>query len=90
MIDVLTKICNKIWKTGEWPILWTQSLIITLPKMDNLQLCQNYRAISLISQPSKVILRDILNRLKPQLKRLLLKNRLGSELGEAPQKRSSI
>ena len=32
MIDVLTKICNKIWKTGEWPTPWTQSLI-TLPKM---------------------------------------------------------
>ena len=42
MIDVLTKICNKIWKTGEWPTPWTQSLIITLPKKGNLQLFQNY------------------------------------------------
>ena len=33
MIDVLTKICNKIWKTGEWATPWTQSLIITRPKM---------------------------------------------------------
>ena len=32
MIDVLTKISNKIRKTGEWPTPWTQSLIITLPK----------------------------------------------------------
>ena len=32
MIDVLTKICNKIWKTGEWPTQWTQSLVITLHK----------------------------------------------------------
>ena len=31
MIDVLTEICNRIWRTGEWPTLWTQSLIITLP-----------------------------------------------------------
>ena len=35
MTDVLTKICNKIWKTGEWPIPWTQSRIITLPKKGN-------------------------------------------------------
>ena len=42
MIDVLTEICNRIWKAGEWPTLWTQSLIITLPKKGNLQLCQNY------------------------------------------------
>ena len=43
MVDILTAICNKIWKTGEWPTTWTQSLVITLPKKGNLQLCQNYR-----------------------------------------------
>ena len=32
MIDVLTEICNRIWRTGEWPTPWTQFLIITLPK----------------------------------------------------------
>ena len=52
MIDVLTEICNRIWRTGEWPTPWTQSLIITLPKKGNLQLCQNYRTISLISHSS--------------------------------------
>ena len=41
MIDVLTEICNRIWRAGEWPTPWTQSLIITLPKKGNLQLCQN-------------------------------------------------
>ena len=35
MIDSLTTICNKIWKTGEWPTTWTQSLVITLPKKGN-------------------------------------------------------
>ena len=28
MIDILFAICNKIWKTGEWPTTWTQSLVI--------------------------------------------------------------
>ena len=32
MIDVLTEFCNRIWRTGDWPTPWTQSLIITLPK----------------------------------------------------------
>ena len=31
MTDVLTEICNRIWRTGEWPTPWTQSLMITLP-----------------------------------------------------------
>ena len=44
---------NKIWRTGEWPASWTQSLIITLPKKGNLQLCQNYRTISLLSHQAK-------------------------------------
>ena len=29
MIDILTAICNKPWKTREWPTTWTQSLVIT-------------------------------------------------------------
>ena len=71
MIDILTAICNKIWKTGEWPTTWTQSLVITLPKKGNLQLCQNYRTISLISHPSKVMLKIILNRLQPQAEEII-------------------
>ena len=42
MVKALLIICSKIWRTGEWLTPWTQSLVITLPKNDNLQLCQNY------------------------------------------------
>ena len=65
VITALTTICNKIWQTEEWPTPWTRSLVIPLPKKGNLQQCQNYRTISLISHPSKVMLKIILNRLKP-------------------------
>ena len=77
MIDILTAICNKIWKTGEWPTTWTQSLVITLPKKGNLQLCQNYRTISLISHPSKVMLKIILNRLQPQAEEINAEEQAG-------------
>ena len=63
----LTTICNKMWQTGEWPTHWTKTLDITLPKKGNLQQCQNHRTTSLISHPSKVMLKIILNRLKPQV-----------------------
>ena len=36
VITTLTTICNKIWQSGIWPTLWTQSLVITLPKKGNL------------------------------------------------------
>ena len=77
MIDMLLITCNKIWRTGEWPTPWTQSLIITLPKKGNVQLCQNYRTISLISHPSKAMLRILLNRLKPQAEEIIKEEQAG-------------
>ena len=70
-------ICNKIWQTGEWPTPWTQSLVITLPKKGNMQQCQNYRTISLISHPSKVMLNVILNRLKLQAEKIIAEEQAG-------------
>ena len=64
VITALTTIFNKIWQTGEWPTPSTQSLVMTLPKKGNLQQCQNYGKISLISHPSKFMLKITLNRLK--------------------------
>ena len=77
----LTKICNKIWQTGEWPTPWTQSLDITLPKKGNLLQCQNYRTISPISHPSKVVLKIILNRLKPQAEKIIAEEQAGLRAG---------
>ena len=71
MLSVLLIICSKIWQTGEWPTQWTQSLVITLPKKGSLQLCQNYCTISLISHPSKVMLKILLNRLKPEAEKII-------------------
>ena len=83
MIDVLTEICNRIWRTGDWPTPWTQSLIIKLPKMGNLQLCQNYRTISLISHSSKVMLKVIWNRLKPQAEEIIAEEQAGFRAGRS-------
>ena len=83
MISALLTICNKVWQTGEWPTTWTQSLIITLPKKGNLQLCQNYRTISLISHPSKVMLKILLNRLKPQAEWIIAEEQAGFRAGSS-------
>ena len=83
MIDVLTEICNRIWRTGEWPTPWTQSLISTLPKKGNLQLCQNYRTISLISHSSKVMLKVILNRLNPKAEEIIAEEQAGFRAGRS-------
>ena len=78
-----TTICNKIWQTGEWPTPRTQSLVITLPKKGNLQQCQNYRTISVISHTSKVMLKIILNRLKPQAEKIITEEKAGFRAGRS-------
>ena len=83
VITVHTTICNKIWQTGEWPTSWTQSLVITLPKKGNLRQCQNYRTISLISHPNNVMLKIILNRLKPQLEEIIAEEQAGFRAGRS-------
>ena len=83
MVNALLIICSKIWRTGEWPTPWTQSLVITLPKNSNLQLCQNYRTISLISHLSKVMLKIILNRLKPEAEKIIAEEQAGFHPGRS-------
>ena len=57
--------------------------LITLPKKGNLQLCQNYRTISLISHPSKVMLKIILNRLQPQTEEVIVEEQAGFRAGRS-------
>ena len=47
------------------------------PKKGNTRLCQNYRTISLICHPSKVMLRVILNRLVNQAEQILEEEQAG-------------
>ena len=83
MVNDLLIICNNIWRKGEWPTPWIQSLVITLPKNGNLQLCQKYRTISLISHPSKVMLKIILNRLKPEVEKTIAEQQAGFRPGRS-------
>lgn len=79
----LTTLCQKIWNSKVWPKEWTRSLVIPLPKKGNLRQCQNYRTISLISHPSKVMLRIILNRLKSYAEELLSEEQAGFRPGRS-------
>ena len=61
----------------------TQSLVITLSKKGNLQQCQKYRTISLISHPSKVMQKIILNRLKPRAEKINAEEQAGFRAGRS-------
>ena len=83
LVSVLHNICCEIGQTAEWPIPWTRSLIITLPKKGNLQQCKNYGTIGLIYHPTKVLLKVLLNRLKPQAESIIAEEQAGFRSGRS-------
>ena len=66
-----------------WPSPLTQPLVIILPMKGNLQQCQNYRTISLISHPSKVMLKIVLNSLEPQAEKIIAEEQAGFRAGRS-------
>ena len=75
--DILSKLCQKIWSTNQWPDAWTTYLIIPIPKKGVLKKCSNYRTISLISHTRTILLIIILNRLTPQSEEILIDEKAG-------------
>ena len=64
-VNVLPSICQKIWKTQQWPQDWKRSVLITIPKRGNAKECSNYCTTALISHASKVVLKILQARIQP-------------------------
>ena len=63
-VKVLHSMCQKIWKTQQWPQDWKRSVFIPIPKKGNAKECSNYCTIVLISHASKVMLKILQARLQ--------------------------
>ena len=61
---MLHSICQKIWKTQQWPQDWKRSVFIPILKEGNAKECSNYHRIALISHTSKVMLKILQARLQ--------------------------
>ena len=70
-----------IWSTESIPSDWRRQTIIPLHKKGSRSTCDNYRGIALLSTPSKVFSKAILNRLKPRVETLLRENQCGFRRG---------
>jgi len=69
----LHSICQKIWKTQQWPQDWKMSVFIPISRKGNAKECSNYSTIALISHASKVMLKIIQARLQQYVNLELLK-----------------
>ena len=63
-VKVLYSICQKIWKTQQWPQDWKRSAFIPIPKKGNAKECSKYCTIALISHANKVMLKVLQARLQ--------------------------
>ena len=63
-MKVLHSICQKVWKTQQWPQDWKRSVFIPIPKKGNDKECSNYGTIPLITHSSEVILKILQGRLQ--------------------------
>ena len=67
----------KIWTTKEIPNDWKKGHIVKLPKKGDLGQCKNWRGIMLLSIPSKILTRIILERLKTAIDKKLRPEQAG-------------
>ncbi len=71
-VELLYQLFGKIWEEEVMPADWKEGYLINLPKKGDLSKCTNYRGITLLSVPGKVLHRIILERMRnsvnPQLR----------------------
>lgn len=76
-VDLLYELLQKIWAEKSIPKEWTEALVIPIFKKGKKSRCENYRGISLLSVPSKLLTKIIYNRLYPYIDTLLRDTQCG-------------
>jgi hypothetical protein len=74
---MLYPLLEKIWKEEKIPKEWEEGLIIMISKKGDLSNCNNWRGIALLSTPSKILTRIILNSIQNTVERHLRKEQAG-------------
>ncbi|KAL9977741.1 hypothetical protein ACROYT_G015180 [Oculina patagonica] len=72
---------NSIWKVQCVPEDWKKSLIVKVPKKGDLTQCDNYRGISLLSVPSKIFCRILIDRVKRGVDEMIRQEQAGFRSG---------
>ena len=75
--DILYGLLNDIWEKEEIPTDWKEGLIVTVPKKGNLSECKNWRGITLLSVPSKILCRILLDRIQEPLDKTFRREQAG-------------
>ena len=81
--ETLLELFNLCYKTATVPDEWHQSLLIPIFKKGDPTICNNYRGVALMSICAKLYNLLLLNRLSPNLNRVLRHNQNGFRFGRS-------
>ena len=81
--NAITDLLQKIWDDEEVPHEWRTGYIVKLPKKGDLSDCQNWRGIQLLSLPSKIFTRLILERIRAAVDAKLREEQAGFRAGRS-------
>jgi hypothetical protein len=73
---MLYPLVERIWKVEKIPEDWEEGLIIKISKKGDLSNCNNRREVTLLSIPSKILTRIILNRIQNTVEQYLQKEQV--------------
>ena len=79
--SILQPLFNTIWDRRKIPDDWNKGVIIKIPKKGALSDCNNWRGITLLSTPSKILAKVILKRLSLAVDHRLREEQAGFRRG---------
>ena len=83
MADIVLNLFQEAWDKEEVPQEWRKGYIIKLPKKGDLSECKNWRGIQLLSLPSKILERIILERIRAAVDEKLRDEQAGFRAGRS-------
>ena len=75
--DILQPLFTSIWEGEKVPDDWTKGVIVKIPKKGALNDCNNWRGITLLSVPSKILAKVIIRRMSDAVDNELRKEQAG-------------
>ena len=78
---ILTPLFTKIWEQEETPSDWSTGVIIKIPKKGSLSDCNNWRRVTLLSVPSKIFCKVIIQRITKAVDDVLRNEQAGFRKG---------
>lgn len=83
VIDKMWELIQKVWDKEEMPNDWQEAIVVPIHKKGDKEDCSNFRGISLLSIPYKVMSKIVLNRIEEYTCEIILEHQAGFMKGRS-------